>query len=230
MFQFEDQLGRRYWTIHYQNMNLYEAPRWDPEVEDYERLEELLARPQGLGMVTGDRERRSNTRKKPWIGSISRESLKDNVYRECSQCDAVMAGICTTLNDDTFGQQLRRNCIVGGVVVEHKSGRTSITPEQLARNWSITLGRARRTLELTIQRMIRSRPMTEHYAIDAWHATCLRVLCFQRCFEADEQMCAGVCCSAGMGTSGGNEIQGGYTLYIIKSDTRCQCTREDNIG
>jgi hypothetical protein len=136
----------------------YETPRWDPDTKDYEQLEEALSRQQGLSKVTEDRESRLARRKQPWIGTITTRTSGRDGQRVFSQSDAVLAGVSITLMDDTFGEQLMKNCIIASMTTERRGVKTFISPELLARNWCITLDQARKTIEMTTQRMLRARP------------------------------------------------------------------------
>ena len=71
-----------------------------------------------------------------------------------SQCCTVLLEISKTLNDDTFHQALVDNIHISSANTSPKKGVT--TPERLAKTWYISIDKAKRTLNVTTQRGIRS--------------------------------------------------------------------------
>ena len=65
-----------------------------------------------------------------------------------------MSQISNTLNDDTFHQALVDNIHISSAKTTPKKG--VMTPERLAKTWDIRIDKAKRTLNVTTQRGIRS--------------------------------------------------------------------------
>jgi hypothetical protein len=77
---------------------------------------------------------------------------------EASQSAAVIASVNLILCNDWLARPMKESCYTRTV---HTSERSNgITAEQLARNWNIPLERAKRTLAVTTQRGVKTRPTT----------------------------------------------------------------------
>jgi hypothetical protein len=60
--------------------------------------------------------------------------------------------------DTVLADAMRKHCHVASVYTDNLKTSGGLTAEQLARNWMIPLAKARRTIEMTTQRGIRTRP------------------------------------------------------------------------
>jgi hypothetical protein len=60
--------------------------------------------------------------------------------------------------DPVLADAMREHCYVASVYTDNLKTSGGLTAEQLARNWMIPLAKARRTIEMTTQRGIRTRP------------------------------------------------------------------------
>jgi len=125
----------------------YDTPEWNPHDESYQRMEASMTDHNGSIVEATKRDRRLMS------CNFTKEQAKSFADRT-SKCSAVLTDISNTLCDDSFLQALKDNVQVSSVTsTKRKSG---ITPEQLARNWRIGLETAKRTLEVTTQRGIRT--------------------------------------------------------------------------
>ena len=113
----------------------YESPEWDPHSKLFSDQEEAMTDHRGQ-VVDDDR-----------IERVQRRMLLAGVS---TTSDSVFA------DDDCmrFGQALEMNQIVSSVTSYER--RTGIDPKQLAQKWGIGLDAARRTINVTMQRGIRT--------------------------------------------------------------------------
>ena len=70
-----------------------------------------------------------------------------------SQADAVLAEVSICLDSDSLSAVLISNVRISS---GHARKRSGMSPKELAKNWGISIERARKTIELTTQRMRRS--------------------------------------------------------------------------
>ena len=136
----------------------YSSPEWEPGSSRYAPMEERLEQETAMSPSTGDINSISV------IGSLS-TICRSNVVglnaisiyeHEASQSAAVMAGISNIYCDDLLGRSMKEKCNVFAHSIKSKSN--GISSEDLARNWNIPVERAKRTLAVTTQRGVRSRP------------------------------------------------------------------------
>ena len=122
-------------------------PAWDPHDPQFERAEEALTDADGQLRTSGDRDRR--------LISTVKQELRNHckqLFDSQSQCSAILTEISPTLHDGGFSEALRSNRMIGATSVTRQTG---LTAEEVARNWNIPLGVAKRTVEVTTQRGIR---------------------------------------------------------------------------
>ena len=137
-----------------------ETPEWDPQADHHQAVEKALN--YDSGKEKGDREYPTNeTSKQRRSLGISDFSLQVSrtIGDRVSQGSAVLASISPIYHDDTLGMLLNEHRIVSAVLINSdKKKRSTLTPEQLAKNWQIPLEQARTTLRVTTQRGVRPRP------------------------------------------------------------------------
>jgi hypothetical protein len=131
----------------------YESPDWDPQVSTYEEQEEGMTDRLGHVCPTGD------TRKHRLIFSVACEDVArtqaQTIADRTSQCLAVLSDISNTLLDDDFLRALRQNVNVSATNSK-ATKKKMISPEVLAKNWSIGLEAAKRRIDVTTQRGVRT--------------------------------------------------------------------------
>jgi transposase len=131
----------------------YESPDWDPQDPALEEQEAAMTDRLGHVRPTGDR------RKSRIISSVNCENVArtqaQTVADRTSQCSAVLADISNTLVDDDFLRALRQNVNVSATKSKTMK-KKMISPEKLAQNWSIGIEAAKRTVEVTTQRGVRT--------------------------------------------------------------------------
>ena len=71
---------------------------------------------------------------------------------------AQIMAISNTLLPDTLASALKEQCHVSSVFAKKTSTSNGLTAEMLARNWKIPLSKAKRTIEMTTQLGVRTRP------------------------------------------------------------------------
>jgi hypothetical protein len=133
----------------------YSTPEWEPGSTRYSEIERRLQD----GSSTRDETPRSN-RLTPAIrrlDAVDRQVMSWYEH-EVSQTAAVIAGVNLMYCDAWLATTMKEQCCVQSI---HTSGGdTGITAQELARNWNIPLERAKRTLAVTTQRGIKTRPTT----------------------------------------------------------------------
>ena len=125
----------------------YETPEWehwDPSRGEIE--EALLHASEYDNSSSGDR-----------IGGDDSGILTIKVQDRFSDWNRVIASMGTIYLPETLYDALR-SCVVHSVWTGRDTSHSVITPETLARNWSISLETARRTIDATTQLGIRTRP------------------------------------------------------------------------
>jgi hypothetical protein len=96
----------------------------------------------------------SRGRSKPIYFSSSLLNESHTSFPFDSQCAAVLLDIEPALNEDIFARKLRDNVCVASSTTSRRRG--IMTADRLARNWNISLEAAKRTLQVTTQRGIRT--------------------------------------------------------------------------
>ena len=136
----------------------YQTPEWEPNSSRYSEIEDRFVHDTALPSSTGDEVTTSSIQISSAVRSLSvTESNAVYTYEhEQSQSAAVLASISTVYQEDLLALALRETRCVSALNISHKSN--GITAEKLAKNWAIPLERAKRTVKVTTQRGIRSRP------------------------------------------------------------------------
>jgi hypothetical protein len=131
----------------------YESPDWDPQTTAFDEQETAMTDRLGHVRPTGDR------RTHRIISSVNSENVDraraQDVVERTSQCSAVLADISNTLLDDDFLRSLRQNVNVSATRTK-TTKKKMISPEILAKNWSIGIEAAKRTVDVTTQRGVRT--------------------------------------------------------------------------
>ena len=109
---------------------------WDPHDQQYQEQEENMTNDRGFSREPRDR---ANSR---FVAALG-----------VSQVTNALTSISSTLEHDTFAIALQHQCQISSVKSKEKN---VMSPEKLASNWNIGLEAAKRTLEKTTQRGIRS--------------------------------------------------------------------------
>jgi hypothetical protein len=131
----------------------YASPDWEPGSTRYSELEQRLQENPTAWPTTGDRNPLSSTIRRLDVIDHGVVSMYEH---EASQSTAVIASVNHMFCDSWLARTMKEHCYVSAV---HSCSKgKGITTEQLARNWNIPLERAKRTLEVTTQRGIRTRP------------------------------------------------------------------------
>jgi hypothetical protein len=123
---------------------------------------------------TGDRNPPTSIRRLDARLDVVERGVTHLYEHEASQSSAIIASIDPIMCDDWLANALQEHCCVSTLQTTTKS--IGISAETLARNWNIPLERAKRTLQVTTQRGIKSRPtvMTQRFK------TNVRMLRYQR--------------------------------------------------
>ena len=142
----------------------YETPEWDhvdPSREENEthlekRIQVEVEDENIYGKLQGKKTIKPPA---PAIASTTRARAANVYSYEPYSADrARIAAISNTLLTDELASAMKANCHVSSVYASNTKTSGGLTPEQLARNWMIPVGKARRTIEMTTQRGIRTRP------------------------------------------------------------------------
>jgi Reverse transcriptase (RNA-dependent DNA polymerase) len=132
----------------------YSTPDWDPGSPRYSVMESRLEE-DTLRSATGISNPSSCIRRV----EVTERSATSIYEHEASQSAAILSEINPLLCDDWLAQALRETRNTSNVSSIHTSEKFhGITAETLARNWSIPLERAKRTLTVTTQKGIKARP------------------------------------------------------------------------
>ena len=136
----------------------YETPEWEPGTERFKELESRLETEVRLRPSTGDSTSISAVGfAKPHRSlNVTERNAISTYEHEASQQAAVMASISSIYCDDLLVRNMRDKCCVSAVTSSNVA--KGISAELLARNWGIPLERAKRTLQVTTQKGIKSRP------------------------------------------------------------------------
>jgi hypothetical protein len=153
------------WLSHLDRMELtYSTPDWDPGVTRYSVLEQQLQEDHTMLSKTGDRNPPTSIRRLDTRLDVVESGVTHLYYEhEASQSSAISASINPMMCDDWLANALQEHCCVSTLQTTTKS--IGISADTLAKNWNIPLERAERTLQVTTQRGIKSRPtiMTQRF-------------------------------------------------------------------
>ena len=125
----------------------FEDPPWDPTSDTFERQEEAQVDSRGRVREPGDRPQRYSISglNSAHVGSRTPSHL---------QPEAVLIEIEPPLDVNIFACLLQENVCVSSTTTSRRKGL--LTAERLAKNWNIGLEAAKRTLQVTMQRGIRT--------------------------------------------------------------------------
>ena len=137
----------------------YQTPEWEPGSSRYADIEERL---RDFRPAKGDHMSIHEVMMRPKANAIirrmniaSREVISWFEHQG-SQSASVMAGISQMFCKDTMARAMNER--YGVYSLTATEGPRGFSAETLAKNWNIPLERARRTIEVTTQKGIRSRP------------------------------------------------------------------------
>ena len=136
----------------------YSTPDWEPGSTRFSEIESRLEQETAMSPTTGDVNSISVVGSLSTIRRLNVAGLNAiSIYEhEASQSSAIMASISSIYCDDLLARSMREKCNVSAFASKSKSH--GLSAETLARNWNIPVERAKRTLTVTTQRGIRSRP------------------------------------------------------------------------
>ena len=140
----------------------YDSPDWDPHSTSYHDQEivadgKLDAEDRGLSSMTaqsildgnfGERGHRALS-----TLETSMAQAAHTVYERNSQCASVLSEISPTLCDDSFLSMLQSNV---QVAFTSTKGNSESAINQLVKNWGIGIEAAKRTVNATTQRVVRT--------------------------------------------------------------------------
>ena len=127
----------------------YDSPEYEPSDDRYEKLESDALSNLDRLMKTGDR---IQTRR---LSSVSKSlSIAQTIVEQESQSNMLLLDISPTLCDHSLASEMKAAVNVSSIHVAQR--RNGIDASKLASNFGIGLDTARKTLEVTTQRGIRS--------------------------------------------------------------------------
>ena len=137
----------------------YATPEWEPSADRFSTVEDRFEHETALSPSTGDDYTTTSAISfRPTKRMCVNASFAVSTYEhQCSQGNAILAGISSIYCNDLLAKSMRDKCFVSAVT---STSHGPLSPEILAKNWNIPLERAKQTLLVTTQRGIRSRPTT----------------------------------------------------------------------
>jgi hypothetical protein len=136
----------------------YSTPEWEPGSSRSSALEELLEEETASSPSTGDENSISIVGSLPTscrsnVAGLNSISLYEH---EVTQSSAILASISNIYCDDLLAREMREKRNVSAFASHSRSH--GLSAETFAKNWNIPVERAKRTLSVTTQGGIRSRP------------------------------------------------------------------------